>query len=186
MAMVGLLNAPRGTRLYQRLFSERRLTTPASGDNTDCSINFIPKMGLENLLGGYQKVIRTLYSQKQYCERIKTFLKSYEASSRMKARLRLHEVRVLLKSMWHIGVLSKDRRYYWRLILWSLRRRQYLRMSVTFSIQGYHFRKIFKSLQQRAENLVADSQAQLSGLAPRTIQSPVLAAEKDTNAKPSQ
>jgi hypothetical protein len=59
-------------------------------------------------------------------------------------------------------------------------------MSVIFSIQGYHFRKIFKALQQRAENLVADSQAELTHLASRTIQSPVLAAEKDTNAKLSQ
>ena len=186
MAMVGGLNAPRGTKQYQRLFSEQRLTDPASGDNTDCSINFIPKMGLENLIQGYQKVINTLYSQKHYCERIKTFLKNYEASSSMKARLRLQEIRVLLKSMWHIGVLSKDRRYYWRLIFWSLRRRQYLRMSVIFSIQGYHFRKIFKSLQQRAENLVADSQAQLTGLTARTRQSPALVSEKDTNVKPSQ
>jgi len=59
-------------------------------------------------------------------------------------------------------------------------------MSVIFSIQGYHFRKIFKSLQQRAENLVADSQAQLTGLTARTRQSPALVSEKDTNVKPSQ
>ncbi len=185
MAMVGLLNAPRGTKLYQRLFSEQRLTTPASGDNTDCSINFVPKMGLENLFQGYQKVIHTLYSQKHYCERIKTFLKSYEASSGKKARIRLHEIRVLLKSLWHIGVLSKDRRYYWRLIFWALRRRHYLRMSVIFSIQGYHFRKIFKGLQQRAEKLALDSRAQLAGLAAQARQTPVIVAEKDTNAKSS-
>lgn len=185
MAMVGLLNAPRGTRLYQRLFHEHRLTTPASGDNTDCSINFVPKMGLENLVKGYQKVISTLYSQKHYCERIKTFLKNYEASSSKKVRFRLHEYRVLLKSLWHIGVLSKDRRYYWRLIFWSLRRRDYLRMSVIFSIQGYHFRKIFKSLQKRAENLVKDSQAQITGLTTHARQTPVLVAEKEANDRSS-
>ncbi|MHC4708608.1 MAG: B12-binding domain-containing radical SAM protein [Planctomycetota bacterium] len=185
MAMVGLLNAPRGTRLYQRLFSEQRLTTPASGDNTDCSINFDPKMGLENLVQGYQKVIHTLYSQKHYCERIKTFLKKYEASSSKKARIRFHEIRVLLKSLWHIGVLSRDRRYYWRLIFWASQRRQYLRMSVIFSIQGYHFRKIFKGLQQRAADLARDSQAQIAGLASQTRQSPVLVAEKDANLKSS-
>ena len=185
MAMVGLLNAPRGTRLYQRLFAEQRLTTPASGDNTDCSINFVPKMGLENLVQGYEKVIHTLYSQKHYCERIKTFLKNYEASSSKKARIRLHEIRVLLKSLWHIGVLSKDRRYYWRLIFWASQRRHYLRMSVIFSIQGYHFRKIFKELQQRAERLMRDSQAQITGLTSQKRQPPVLVAEKETNAKPS-
>ncbi|UCE49835.1 MAG: B12-binding domain-containing radical SAM protein [Phycisphaerales bacterium] len=185
MAMVGLLNAPRGTRLYQRLFSEQRLTTPASGDNTDCSINFVPKMGLENLVRGYQKVIHTLYSQKHYCERIKTFLKSYESSSSKKVRFRARETRVFLRSLWHIGILSKDRRYYWRLILWAMRRRNCLRMSVIFSIHGYHFRKIFKKLQKRAENLVRDSQAQLTGLTSQTRQAPILVAENDTNAKSS-
>ena len=185
MAMVGLLNAPRGTKLYQRLFTEQRLTTPASGDNTDCSINFVPKMGMENLVQGYQKVIHTLYSQKHYCERIKTFLKNYEASSGKKVRFRLHEIRVLLKSLWHIGVLSKDRRYYWKLIFWALRRRDYLRMSVIFSIQGYHFRKIFEGLQQRAENLARDSKEQIAGLASHARQSPVLVVENDTSAKSS-
>jgi len=38
-AMVGLLNAPRGTRLYQRLKQENRLLKGFSGDNTDCSLN---------------------------------------------------------------------------------------------------------------------------------------------------
>ena len=120
-----------------------------------------------------------------YCERIKTFLKNYEASSNKKARIRFNEIRILLKSLWHIGVLSKDRRYYWRLIFWASRRRHYLRMSVILSIQGYHFRKIFKGLQQRAESLVRDSQTQLTGLTSQTRQSPVLLAEKNTNAEPS-
>jgi len=38
-AMVGLLNAPRGTRLYQRLKNEKRLVETFSGDNTDLSLN---------------------------------------------------------------------------------------------------------------------------------------------------
>jgi radical SAM superfamily enzyme YgiQ (UPF0313 family) len=49
-AMVGLLNAPKGTRLYQRLKNERRLLDNFSGDNTDCSINFIPRMRYETLV----------------------------------------------------------------------------------------------------------------------------------------
>ena len=43
-AMVGLLNAPKNTLLYKRLETEDRLTIEASGNNTDSSINFIPKM----------------------------------------------------------------------------------------------------------------------------------------------
>src|SRR4030042_3263391 len=43
-AMVGLLNAPTGTKLYQRLKKEKRLLRDMSGDNTDSSLNFIPQM----------------------------------------------------------------------------------------------------------------------------------------------
>lgn len=51
-AMVGLLNAPRGTKLYARLVSENRLLKTSSGDNTDLSMNFIPKIGHEKLISG--------------------------------------------------------------------------------------------------------------------------------------
>ncbi len=53
--MVALLNAPRGTKLFQRLEKERRLTTTFSGDNTDCSMNFTPKMDYDKLIQGYQR-----------------------------------------------------------------------------------------------------------------------------------
>jgi len=179
MAMVGLLNAPRGTKLYQRLFQEHRLTTNATGDNTDCSINFDPKMGMDNLLQGYQKVIKTIYSQKQYCERIKIFLRSYKISSSKRMRFRYRELRALLKAAWHIGILSKGRRHYWKLVFWSLRKRHYLHMAIRFSIHGYHFRKIFAAFQKRSQNLIENSQAQIANLASNTSQSAVLVPSSD-------
>jgi len=181
MAMVGLLNAPRGTKLYQRLFREQRLTRVASGDNTDCSINFDPKMGLKDLLEGYQKVIQTIYSQKQYCERIKTFLKNYQISSSTKIHFRYREMRALLKSSWHIGVLSKGRIHYWKLMLWSLRKRHYLHLAVIFSIHGYHFRKVFRAVQQRAANLLRESEAPDTNLNSYSGPSPVFAESGDRN-----
>ena len=43
-AMVGLLNAPKRTPLYKRLKKEGRITSEITGDNTDFSLNFVPKM----------------------------------------------------------------------------------------------------------------------------------------------
>jgi hypothetical protein len=43
-AMVGLLNAPKHTKLCKRLESENRLTTEPTGNNTDYSMNFEPAM----------------------------------------------------------------------------------------------------------------------------------------------
>jgi len=54
-AMVGLLNAPKNTRLYKRLETENRLTTDATGNNTDFSMNFIPKMNTLELQAGTKR-----------------------------------------------------------------------------------------------------------------------------------
>ncbi|MEN6510609.1 MAG: radical SAM protein, partial [Chloroherpetonaceae bacterium] len=56
-AMVGLLNAPKGTLLYKRLEREGRITESFSGSNTD--INFSPKMNLNTLIDGYKHIINT-------------------------------------------------------------------------------------------------------------------------------
>jgi radical SAM superfamily enzyme YgiQ (UPF0313 family) len=53
-AMVGLLQAPYGTRLYERMQRENRLAGEMTGDNVDGSTNIVPRMGLEPLRQGYR------------------------------------------------------------------------------------------------------------------------------------
>ena len=73
-AMVGLLQAPPGTHLYQRLKREGRLVKDISGDNMDGSTNIIPRMGLASLREGYRKILAQIYSPKSYTDRVITFL----------------------------------------------------------------------------------------------------------------
>ena len=81
-AMVGLLNAPKGTRLYQRLKGENRLLKDDfSGDNMDYSLNFVPKMNRETLINGYRHILNTIYAPKEYYARIKTLSKEYKPKS---------------------------------------------------------------------------------------------------------
>jgi len=143
-AMVGLLNAPRGTRLYQRLVKEDRLLKDISGDNTDLSINFIPRMNYESLINGYKRILRTIYSPNHYCERILTFLRNFEPLQKKKTQFHLYHFKAFLKSIWLLGIREKGRIYYWKLLFWSLfRRPQLLPLAVTLAIYGFHFRKIF-------------------------------------------
>ena len=142
-AMVGLLNAPRGTRLYQRLKQENRLLKGFSGDNTDCSLNFIPKMGHETLINGYKHILNTIYSPKHYYERVKTFLREYRPQGEIASRLQVHHIRAFVKSMWFLGIREKGRKYYWKLFLSTLLRRpRSFPISISLAIYGYHFRKI--------------------------------------------
>jgi radical SAM superfamily enzyme YgiQ (UPF0313 family) len=143
-AMVGLLNAPRGTRLYHRLRKENRLLRDCTGDNTDCSLNFIPKMNMETLISGYRNILRTIYSPKLYYERVITFLKEYKPKQlRKKISLRFFYVKAFLKSIWVLGIQGQERLYYWKLISWTLLRRpRFFSLAISFAIYGFHFRKI--------------------------------------------
>jgi radical SAM superfamily enzyme YgiQ (UPF0313 family) len=156
-AMVGLLNAPRGTRLYQKLMNENRLSEPPTGDNMDCSMNFIPKMDIYELLKGYQKVLNTIYSQKYYCKRIKTFLKNYNFSNKTRLKVRYSGIKALFRSMWRIGMIEKGKIHYWMLIIWSLKNPRRLPLAVRFSIYGFHFRKMLKIIHPQMKELTAAS-----------------------------
>lgn len=147
-AMVGLLNAPRGTRLYQRLKKENRLLESFTGDNTDCSMNFVPKMNYETLIDGYKDIVHTIYSPKQYYERIRTFLKEYKPR-RVKgvSQLQFNHITSFVKCMWFLGVVEKGRKYYWKLLISTLfKYPRHFPLSVSLSVFGFHFRKIAEKL----------------------------------------
>ena len=143
-AMVGLLNAPNGTRLYQRLKKENRLLKDMSGDNTDFSINFVPRMKYETLVTGYQHVLDTIYSPRHYYERVVTFLKEYKPRKTAGiSQLRFSHITSLIKSFWFLGVTNKGRRYFWKLqISTLLKRPRHFPLSISLSVSGFHFRKV--------------------------------------------
>jgi len=144
-AMVGLLNAPNGTRLYKRLLGEGRLLSSMSGDNTDFSLNFIPKMDTESLIQGYKKILQTIYAPKEYYARVKLFLKNYDPQQTRGFRIQAIHIKALVKSAVLLGIIGRERFQYWKLFLWSLLCRPRLfPLAIMFSIYGYHFRKVFE------------------------------------------
>jgi len=144
-AMVGLLNAPRLSNLYRRLHSEGRIIDKFTGDNTDYSINFIPAMDKNELLKGYQKIIRSIYSCKAYYARVLTFLKEYDPPS--VEPLSFNRFMALIKSIIYIGIIKRNRIYFWKIIFWSIfNKPRSFPLAVTYSIYGYHFRKVFRDV----------------------------------------
>jgi radical SAM superfamily enzyme YgiQ (UPF0313 family) len=142
-AMVGVLMAPPETRLYKRLKKENRILPKGSGDNTDGSTNFIPKMGREALTRGYEHIVDTIYAPKQYYERIKTFLKEYQPSNKGKFRVSLLHLIALIRTTWVLGIKEKGRMQYWKLVGWTLLKKpKTFPLSMTLAVQGFHFRKV--------------------------------------------
>lgn len=156
-AMVGLLNAPRGTKLYRKLMSENRLAEPPTGDNMDCTMNFTPKMDINELLSGYEKVLNTIYSQKYFCKRIRTFLENYNFSHRTKYKVGYRDIKAFFRSMWRIGVIEKGKIHYWMLMLWSFKDFRRVPLAVRYSIFGFHFRKMLKTVHAQMKEFAATS-----------------------------
>jgi len=143
-AMVGILQAPRGTRLYQRLAGEGRIVDDISGDNTDCSTNIVPRMDREALVAGYRRIVETIYSPQVYYARIRTFLREYRWVP-SKVSIGADDLRAFLRSIYLLGIKGAERVQYWKLFFWTLLRRPKLfPLAIRLSIYGFHFRRVFE------------------------------------------
>ncbi len=141
-AMVGLLQAPAGTRLYARMEKEGRLCSESSGNNVDGTTNIIPAMSMDLLREGYKRILDYIYSPAPYYQRIRTFLREYKPP-RMRRNIRFAHIRALILSFYRLGIVGKERIHYWKLLLWTqLRYPRRLPDAITLAIYGYHFRKI--------------------------------------------
>jgi radical SAM superfamily enzyme YgiQ (UPF0313 family) len=141
-AMVGLLQAPVGTRLYQRMLHEGRIRDNFSGDNVDGETNIVPKMDIQQLKSGYRKILDSIYSAKGFYERVRTFIEDYQPA-RNAVILQWEEIAAFFKSIVEIGIKSEERRHYWKLFFWTLfHHPKKFPFAITFAIYGYHFRKV--------------------------------------------
>ncbi|MGE4553467.1 MAG: B12-binding domain-containing radical SAM protein, partial [Desulfovibrionaceae bacterium] len=148
-AMVGVLSAIPKTRLWKRLRDENRLLGSASGDNTDGSPNFVPRMDMDTLVGGYRRILDTIYSTKHYYKRIGTFLKNYHPTVR--GRTDAADIKAWLKSLWVIGVVSRARFRYWLLMLKTLlTKRKAFPVAVEMAIMGRHFERMARRVIREA------------------------------------
>jgi radical SAM superfamily enzyme YgiQ (UPF0313 family) len=145
-AMVGLLQAPPGTKLYERMKREGRLLDRMTGDNVDGTTNIVPLMNLDRLREGYRSIMGHIYSPEHYYERVKTFLREYKVPAiRMPLNVKVltSHVLALFRSIYHLGILGRERVHYWKLLAWTLFRRPRLfPHAVTFAVYGYHFRRV--------------------------------------------
>ncbi len=141
-AMVGLLQAPPGTRLYERLASEQRVSKNFSGDTVDGRTNIIPTMGLERLIDGYRAIMKQIYSPRRYYQRIRSILKDLKAPVAT-TPADFQRLLAFFRAGLRLGIFGKERYQYWYLLMWTITQRPRLMpLAVTLAIYGYHYRKI--------------------------------------------
>src|ERR1039457_7061327 len=148
-AMVGLLSAMRGTRLYHRLAREGRLLGDASSNNTALDLNFVPRMKREALLAGYRTILETIYLPKNYYQRVIRLLSEYRPMHLGKYHLQPGYLGALVKAVLFLGVIGRERFHFWKLFFWALFRKPRLfPLAITYAIYGFHFRKVAEKLRE--------------------------------------
>lgn len=165
VATISLLNAYPGTKLYYRLKDEKRLIGESNANNTDFTINFVPKMDKELLINEYRKLLLSLYSPKNYYNRIYNFLKDYKRHT--SGKITRNFVIGFLKEIWYLGILDKNRSYFWAMFFSCLFKSPKALPKTLMQIAYFaHFEKIFsKGIYQEAlskkENTIAEQIAAL-------------------------
>lgn len=141
-AMVGMLQAPAGTRLHARMKKEGRLLGEMTGDNVDGTTNVEPQMGLEVLRERYRALLSHIYAPRNYYQRVRTFLREYKRPT-VRQSADLQRLLAAARSALWLGVIGRERFQYWRLLAWTaFRRPRLLPDAVTLAIYGYHFRRV--------------------------------------------
>jgi len=145
LAMVGLLNALPDTQLWRRLEREGRLLgTDASGNNTVCTLNFITKMDPARLIRGYQEIMRTIYSPREYYERaLNSMRRTPHDVAEPQHYTLVNAVASFTRVAVKLGILDRERREFWRFFAQAAaKHRDKFAESLRLAAMGYHFRKL--------------------------------------------
>lgn len=145
VSVVNVLKAIRGTQLYDRMMLEGRMYKETFDDESTSS--FVPKMGANVLYQGFKRVVRHIYHPQHIYERLTTFLSMYQPMPYALPSLRtiLRNVPAFVKSLYGLGIRDDARRFYWKLLGWTLLNHpKLLPIAIEMWIMTYHYRKIYE------------------------------------------
>ena len=144
LAMVGLLTALPDTQLWRRLEKEGRLLGESSGNNTNCALNFVPKMDATRLVEGYKSIMRTIYKPSEYYQRALDSLKRTAQDVPEPVRVKITSgVAAFIRLILKLGVLDRERKEFWRFLARTVsQHHDQFPQSMRLAAMGYHFRKL--------------------------------------------
>lgn len=147
LSLVSLLAAIPSTQLWRRLEREGRLLGfDHSGNFTDCSLNFVPKMNAVRLIEGYKSILRTIYSPREYYQRSLAFLVQVNRDGAPKtgnAKATLNDLFSLFRIALTLGVRDQARLEFWRYLRHVIfEHREKFEQGIVLAAMGYHFRRL--------------------------------------------
>jgi radical SAM superfamily enzyme YgiQ (UPF0313 family) len=144
LAMVGILTALPDTQLWRRLKQEGRLLAESSGENTNCSLNFVPKMDSARLIEGYQSIMRNIYQSSAYYQRTLECLRRIAGDGAAPNHYNFFNgIASMTRIAVRLGIIDSERREFWRFFRRvAAEHREKFAESMRLAAMGYHFRKL--------------------------------------------
>jgi hypothetical protein len=141
---VGLLTALPDTQLWRRLEREGRLLLESTGNNTDGTLNFIPRMDAARLIEGYKAIMRVIYSPGEYYQRALNCLERVAALEPEPRRGGLvSDLMTLSRVVLALGVRDRARAEFWRYLRQAFdQHSERFAEAVRLAAIGYHFRRL--------------------------------------------
>jgi radical SAM superfamily enzyme YgiQ (UPF0313 family) len=143
-AMIGFLQAPPTTPLYDRMMKEGRLISGAKMTDSFSLPNFQTKLPLVVLARGYRETLAALYDPTAYYDRVFQSLRRWHVMPCQKpSDFSFQAAAIMLRSMWYQGICSSYRAPYWKCLgrllgHWALKPTK-ISMGVRLLIAGHHF-----------------------------------------------
>ena len=99
-------------------------------------------MSLDTLREGYKNIMRHIYSPKHYYQRLKTFFREYKPQ-KVETPQNFEHILALFRSIYHLGMIGKERFHYWNFLLWTcFHYPKLFPLAIRLAIYGHHFRKV--------------------------------------------
>jgi radical SAM superfamily enzyme YgiQ (UPF0313 family) len=148
-AMVGLLTALPGTKLYNRLKKENRILFESFGNNTHTlATNFKTIMDRMKLKSGYEKVLASIYDSnlKNYFSRCNKLMDNLGYTKYFQRNIHLNDVITLLRSLCHQPFTPYGYQYLKFVIRNFFKNRKIFSETIRFGIVGHHFHIITQEM----------------------------------------
>lgn len=158
LSILGLLNAPPGTELHDKMKEQGRLI-----DQTwyfEGATNLIPKMDSELLFNGFNKVVSHLYGKEGFYERARNFISMYNMPQIFKESkfvLRPVMLKALFNALFVLGIKDSHRMEFWKLMFWTVRNKpQYWDWVLKLCARGRHFRLVYEDNVEKSNQILGD------------------------------
>lgn len=136
LPIVNILKAPPGTELFEKIKSQGRLSREfafAEGET-----NIIPVMNEKMLFDGFVELINNIYTPKKSYERLIQFFTTYKhpkITVKVPSKFRMKDLKMVLRIVLLLGIKDPNRKYFWKLIFWTLKNnRKFLDKAVFYGI----------------------------------------------------